>query len=148
MATVESQQAQINALFQENKELRHRLDSIDARLDLLDKQMKHLAPLVRELLEKEDSVLLTPEYREIRDSIDKSEFSSTTDIIIIQGLDQKRYKSLHGMSSALGRSLVGFYQIVLGFKPRVIKGKAGFWLIEESPVIGPGLSLAKSLDVV
>jgi regulator of replication initiation timing len=154
MNTVSNLQVQVEFLTQENSRLvlenqkmSNRLDSIEARLELLDKQMAHLAPTVRYLLEQQDSVLLSPDYRDIRDSIETEEFSSTTDIIVIQNLDQTRYKSLHGMSSALGRSLVGFYQIVLGYKPRFIKGKAGYWLLEESPVIDPGLSLAKSLNV-
>ncbi len=103
--------------------------------------MEFIAPTVRYLLEKDESVLLQSDYRDIRDSEEAS------DIINIHNLDFSQYKSRHGMSCKLGRSLAEFYRVVLGYSPRQIKGRSGYWLVEEAPVVQPDIDLAMSLKV-
>ena len=146
-AKVKEQDDYIKLLLEQNRELSERVESLETRLALLDVQMGYVAPTVRRLLEGDESVLLQEDYLDIRDSEETSEFSSTSDIITIHNLDCSRYKSRHGMTSKLGRSLAEFYRVVLGYSPRQIKGRSGYWLVEESPVLQPGIDLAMSLKV-
>lgn len=145
------QNQKIDLLVQENKELKltiaqqaqiiseqslkivqleTRLGTIEERLNAIDKHLSTIAPLFRDFLSKKESILLDPEYRNIRDAEDQGSFSSAHEIL--KQTDQyenllHEYKNAHGAASSFGKRLKDFYTQVLGYNPRVSYKKHLYW---------------------
>ena len=120
------------------KELTAKVATLEARVDLICKQLGNIAPLLRHLLESDNSLLLDPDYKEeLRDTLDAMEFYSANDIVTSLPEYEEilgNYKNAHGLASGFGKALSGFYSQVLGYKPRTIKYKAGYHMEIEKPI--------------
>jgi hypothetical protein len=135
----------VEELEAENAVLKSRVDKIEERLQLLDKQLKVIAPLVRHLVEAEGSLLLDPNYLELRDSEPIDAFTPVREIVKINYLDLSQYKTESGGVSAVGKRLADLYHHVLGYTPRKSKGSYTYWLDTEYPIVEATVRLYNSL---
>jgi hypothetical protein len=135
----------VEELEAENAVLKSRVDKIEERLQLLDGQLKVIAPLVRHLVEAEGSLLLDPNYLELRDSEPIDAFTPVREIVKTNDLDLSQYKTESGGVSAVGKRLADLYYHVLGYTPRKSKGSYTYWLDTEHPIVETTVRLYNSL---
>lgn len=147
-----AQQKELERLRVQNAAMAQRLTSIEARLDLLDSTLTGMAPLFRQMLEtrEEDSLLLNPDWKCVRDDESVDLFVKTIEVAANQ-VELKSFVSnsnrnqLHSLAIRLGKSCAGFYKSVLSYAPRQLSGTCKYHKDEELVIVEHALKVAKSI---
>lgn len=149
---IETLESEVSRLTEENIELRNRVTSIEDRLALLDEQLTGIAPMVRDLLQEEMSLLLDPEYfSELRDQESIRSFRSAKFIVKNWSSDSdwgqylSHFKNDRGIVTAFGKSLKQFYQTVTSHAPRHEKAVYQYWLEAEEIIVSNAMRLFKGM---
>ncbi len=140
----------ITTLKMELVSVQERLTTLEAKVEKVLTMLPTLAPLVQGLLIEDNSLLLEPGYRELRDEEPKELFESANELImqasnypaIVSG-----YKNPRGLASAFGKALSDFYRTVVGFDPRVVSSKFAYLEGTERPITRCAIDLFESIKV-
>ena len=147
------QQKEIEQLRIQNAAIAQRLDSIEDRLDLIDKTLRGIAPFVRAMLEADPNcLLLDPEWKTLRDSEPVEFFGKTIEIaaekVELKPLFDKvetGEKTLQGLATSLGKKTAGFYHTILAYKPRKKGSSSIYHKKEEGVIVDNALRVARDI---